>query len=159
MPTGQPTKIDALNALVTLLGTIAAGSTYYTTVRQVKKFEPQALVTATDRSIYVLPESSDFENEGLKTVTQWQDSFRVRLYLVLKTNTDIVDELLRFERDVLTAMNTDLKDGTRLDGNCLRHWTENASYTLADERDSVSYAELAVRIDLRTPYNDLNTPV
>lgn len=159
MPSGQPTKIDALNALVTLLEGITAGATYYTTVRQVKKFEPKTLTTATDRCIYILPDSSDFENEGLKTVSQWQDTFRLRLFLVLKSNTDIVDELLRFERDVVTALNADLKTGTRLGGYCLRHWTEGASYTIAEERDSVSYADLAFRIDLRTPYDDLNTAV
>lgn len=158
-PSGQPAKIDALNALITLLEAITEGSDYYTTVRQVKKFEPKALVTASDRSIYVLPTDSDFENTALRTVSQWQDSFRIRLFLVLKTNTDIVDELMRFERDVITALLADLTSGSPLDGNALRHWVESASYTIAEERGSVSYAELGFRIDLRPPRSDLNSPV
>jgi hypothetical protein len=152
-PTGTPVTEQVVDKLVTLMGTLTAGGDYYTTVRKVVVFEPETLLTATDYFVAILPTGSDFENERLRNVGEYQNTMDLRIFLVMKTATDVMSKLLRFERDAMKA----LIDDHTLSGLVLRSDITGSSHRIGDDRQAISFTELNLRVKFRTPRTDLNT--
>jgi|GEM_PF-5677983 len=156
-PSGQPVSVQIMAAIVSLFEGMAAGTDYYTQVKKVVKYEPQALLSATDRMVALLPIGSDYENERQRNNGEFQTSMDVRIFLCVKSSTDTVDELLRFERDAIKLLLDDMGSGPALGGLAVKTDILSSTRTIGDDRDSTHYVELMTRFLYRTPRTDLNT--
>jgi hypothetical protein len=152
MPSGEPVSEQVLAALETVLDAILT-PTYYTKVRKVVRFEEDALRSVATPMIAVVPEGSSYDDQSAQNVGEFSDDMDIRLLLILNNASDSAKKLLRFERDAKTALLADVTLG----GIAIKTSILSASHTLPDERQSLAYTELRIRVRYRTSRGDLNT--
>lgn len=153
MPNGEPVSVQVLEALKVILGEITSGPLYYTKVSKVVVYETDAVNAHAVPMIAIVPGGSDYDDPGGQNVGELLDDMDIRLLLILKTATNTVTKLLRFERDVKTALLADVSLG----GVVVKTSIGSSTHTIPEERDSVAFTDLSIRVRFRTPRSDLNT--
>ncbi len=152
MPSGEPVTEQVLASLEAVVATVLT-PTYYTKVRKVVRFEEDAMRSVSTPMVAVVPEGSSYDDRSGQNVGELLDDMDIRLLLILNNASDSAKKLLRFERDVKTSILSDVTLG----GIALKTSILSASHTLPDERQSLAYTELRLRVRYRTPRGDLNT--
>jgi len=153
MPSGQPVSVQVVHALQDTLAKIRAGSIYYTNVSKVVVYDSDAVNSNISPLIAIVPGGSDYDDPGGQNVGELLDDMDVRLMLILRTATDTVEKLLRFERDVKTAILADVSLG----GVVVKTSIGSSTHTIPEERDALAFTDLSIRVRFRTPRSDLNT--
>jgi hypothetical protein len=157
MPSGNPVSEQVVSALEALMATIVSdgtpGAPYFTDVVKVVRYDSEALNTNSAPMIAIIPSGSDYDDPGGQNVGELVDDMDVRLLLILRESTDPGTKLLRFERDVKKAILADISLG----GVALKTSINSSTHTLPEERDSLAFTDLSIRVRFRTPRTDLHT--
>jgi hypothetical protein len=152
LPKDEPVTLRIVEALRDRLKVISR-PTYYTSVHQVLLYDEEVQRAPGAPLICVVPESSSYDDDVFQNAGELSDDMSVMLVLVINQGNDAAKALLRFERDVKTALFTDVTLG----GLAVNIDITGSTHTFPDDRDHLATSEVRLSVRYRTPRSDFNT--